>query len=91
MKKATIIIIATVVVMLSAWHQSTASAVLSLLVTGHIPGTGWTIPFWAMMAIYCMLITALVTHYVESMLHEHRDRRASAAASRMPRRRYSHI
>lgn len=92
MKKALIVFGGAVLIMLIAWHQSTASALLSLLVTGHIPGTSWTIPFWMMMAIYCLLITAIVTRYVEEALAFRRDRKTlHARKSRMPHRRYSHI
>lgn len=92
MKKVIIILGGTVLIMLVAWHQTTASALLSLLVTGHVPGTSWTIPFWVMMAAYCLLITALVTRYVEGALAFRRDAKATHARKvRMPHRRYSHI
>lgn len=92
MKKVFIIIGGTVLIMLAAWHQSTASALLGFFVTGHIPGTAWTIPFWGMMALYCLLITALVTRYVEEALTFRRELRAARSPkSRMPHRRYSHI
>lgn len=92
MKKVFAIIGGTLLIMLAAWHQSTASALLAFFVTGHIPGTSWTIPFWGMMALYCLLITILVTNYVEEALAFRRDSRAAhTPASRMPHRRYGHI
>jgi hypothetical protein len=91
-KKVVVIIGGTILIMLAAWHQSTASALLAFFVTGHIPGTTWTIPFWGMMAFYCLLITILVTNYVEEALTFRRDSRAvRTPAARMPRRRYGHI
>jgi len=92
MKKVILILGGTILIMLTAWHQSTVSALLSLLVTGHIPGTSWTIPFWVMMGIYCLLITALVTYYVEDALAFRRNAKATyTRKARMPHRRYSHI
>jgi len=89
MKKVIILLSLTTLVVLLAWNQG---VVLSLLVTGHIPGTSWTIPFWGMMAFYCLLITLIVTLYVEDALSFKRDSKAlHARKSRMPHRRYSHI
>lgn len=92
MKKVLFVIGITILIMLIAWHQSTVSALLSVLITGHIPGTSWTVPFWGMMAIYCLLITVIVTHYVEEALTLRRDSKAARSPkARMPHRRYSHI
>lgn len=92
MKKAVLILSGAVILMLLVWQERIASAVLSLLVTGHIPGTSWTLPFWMMMAMYCLLITAIVTRYVEDTLTIRRDAKVvHARKARMPHRRYSHI
>ncbi len=88
MKKAIIVIFCAVFILLLGWP----SAVLSLLVTGHIPGTGLTIPFWAMMTGYCLLITLIVTLYVEDAFVFVRESKTSKARkSRMPQRRFGHI
>lgn len=92
MKKVIIVIVGTLAIMLLAWHQSTASVLLELFIAGHVPGTSLTIPFWAMMATYCLLITALLTHYIEEAFAFRRDaKKLYMTKSRMPRRRYGHI
>jgi hypothetical protein len=91
MKKLLIVCGGAILILLLAWRQETASALLSLLITGHLPGTSWAIPFWAMMAIYCLLITVIVTRYVEDAFAFRRANRATPHKSHMPHRRYSHI
>jgi len=92
MKKAIIILSLATLLMFLGWNQEATSAALSLFVTGHIPGTSWTVPFWGMMAFYCLVITVIVTLYVEEALSFRRDSKAlHARKSRMPHRRYSHI
>ncbi len=92
MKKILSIASIVLLLLLLTWHQSTISALLGFFVTGHIPGTQWSVPFWGMMALYCLLITALVTRYVEEMLTFRRTAKATySRKSRMPRRRFGHI
>lgn len=92
MKKVIFVFGGTLLIMLIVWHQSTVSALLDLLITGHIPGTAFTIPFWAMMAVYCLLITLLMTRYIEEAFAFRRDaKKLSASKTRMPRRRYGQI
>ncbi|MEO5949153.1 MAG: hypothetical protein ABIP74_02010 [Candidatus Saccharimonas sp.] len=89
MKKVIIILSVAALCVLLLLNQG---SVLGLLVTGHIPGTSLTIPFWGMMAFYCLLITLVVTLYVEEALSFRRDSKIlHARKSRMPHRRYSHI
>ena len=91
-KKIIIVVGGTLLVMLVAWHQSTVSVLLELLIAGHIPGTSLTIPFWAMMAVYCLLITALLTRYIEDAFAFRRDaKKLYSSKARMPRRRYGQI
>jgi hypothetical protein len=63
---------------------------LSLMLVGNVPGTSIAIPFWAMMAIYCTIAALIVASYTESLIVNHRMRKATSKR-RMPRRRYSHI
>lgn len=72
------------------WGQGLGSAVLGLLIAGQIPGTAYSIPFWAMMAIYCLLITALLTWYIEKLIQIKRANDETKKA-RLPRRRFSQI
>ena len=88
MKKLTIIFFGALFVLLLGWP----SAILSLLVTGHIPGTTLTIPFWAMIVVYCLLITMIITLYVEDALSFALNTKAvKARKSRMPHRRFGQI
>lgn len=71
-------------------------AILLFLLLGVIPGTHVIVPFWIMMASYCLLITVIVTLYVERSLGLVKSPRSSRAASKtrkgtLPRRRFSHI
>jgi hypothetical protein len=65
---------------------------LTLMLAGVIPGTHYIVPYWAMMALYCGLITLIVSVYTEQSLQHRRASKAAASRkSRMPGRRYSHI
>ena len=92
MKKVIVVIGSTLLIMLVAWHQSTVSVLLELFIAGHIPGTSITVPFWAMMAIYCLLITVVMTLYIEEAFAFRRDaKKLYSSRARMPRRRYGQI
>jgi hypothetical protein len=91
-KKVIVVVGVTLIIMLVAWHQSTVSVLLELFIAGHIPGTSVTIPFWVMMAVYCLLITLLMTNYIEEAFAFRRDaKKLSTSKTRMPRRRYGQI
>jgi len=91
-KKVIVVFGGTLLVMLIAWHQSTVSGLLELFIAGRVPGTSLTIPFWVMIAVYCLLITALMTRYIEEAFAFRRDaKKLSARKTRMPRRRYGQI
>ncbi|MFZ1257845.1 MAG: hypothetical protein WAQ25_00025 [Candidatus Saccharimonas sp.] len=69
-----------------------ANALVRLLIAGVVPGTNYTIPYWLTMSVYSALIAMIVTHYVEQWNFNRRNKKAvNSSASRMPRRRYSHI
>jgi hypothetical protein len=92
MKRVIIAIGGVALIIFAIQRQDIASALLALFITGHVPGTSLTLPFWAMIAGYCLLITAIVTHYVEGALALRREiKTTSSQQARMPRRRYSHI
>lgn len=69
------------------------SAILDLIIAGHVPGTDYVVPYWLMMAVYCTVIALVIAHYIERALIHHNERRHELATHkpRMPKRRYSHI
>lgn len=89
-KKA--VIAATVVIMLVVLSRPELTNVLIMfLLTGAIPGTPFSVPFWLMMAVYCSVIALTLTWYLEPFISAANQSRVThARKSRMPRRRYSH-
>ena len=85
-----IVIAASTLILLSI--DSIANALLGFALAGVVPGTTMVIPFWAMVALWCLVITVITTAYLETTLgfirsHKHHHTRRA----RMPRRRYSSI
>jgi len=92
MKKDLLPPVISFVAILAITHGEYASPLVNLLVAGVIPGTTIVLPFWVMIAFYCLTITAIITMYVEGTLHTIKTHRASSARKRqLPHRRYSNI
>ena len=89
MKKRFIIGIASFIVILAVSNGEIMNAILNLVLVGVIPGTSLSVPYWAMMTIYCLVISLLVTYCVERAFELHHLKQARAK-SRLVRRRYSH-
>lgn len=88
------IIIATVVITALAAFTSNGAvnALIGFVLVGAIPGTTATVPFWLMVAIWCLTITAVITIYVEStigFIRSHKHTRKHQA--QMPKRRFGQI
>lgn len=67
-------------------------SLIGFFMTGTVPGTTLTIPFWAMMAFYCLGITAIVTLYIEDLFTVIKTNQTLATKKRhLPKRRYSNI
>lgn len=90
MKRRSLIVSGVVIGIILLTQSSVANALLGLILTGSIPGTTVSIPFWLMMTIYSAISALLIAWYIESLIVSHRMRKSSAR-QRMPRRRYSHI
>jgi hypothetical protein len=88
--KKAIIVGSLVVTTVALFQAKIVNALLGLILTGTIPGTPYTLPFWVMMAFYCTIISLLVAWYVESLIVSRRMHKTTSK-QRMPRRRYSHI
>jgi uncharacterized membrane protein YbhN (UPF0104 family) len=67
------------------------NALLLFLVAGVIPGTRLIVPYWVMMAAYCVLIAAIATPYLEKILKRMHQPAVSRKKTRLPNRRYGHI
>lgn len=73
-------------------HDDFASSLINFFIAGVIPGTVISLPFWAMIAMYCLTITAIVTIYLETTLITRRTTKTALAhKQQLPRRRYSNI
>lgn len=69
-----------------------ANALLGFALAGVVPGTTMVIPFWAMVALWCLVITVIATAYLETTLGFMRSHKQyTERRARMPRRRYSSI
>ena len=65
--------------------------ILSFALTGVIPGTHIVIPYWAMISLYCLAITAIVTPYLEHLIYLVYRSKKTVAKKQLPRRRYSSL
>ena len=68
------------------------NSLLLFLFAGIVPGLNIVLPFWVMLAFYCLLITGIVTLYIEGVfdfLKSKKDKRSLKA--RLPKRRYNAI
>lgn len=73
-------------------HDGFASSLINFLIAGVIPGTFIALPFWVMIAIYCLTITAIITIYLETTLMTRRTTKTALThKQKLPRRRYSSI
>ncbi len=85
-----IILGALVFVTLGILVGGLAQAILVFMLTGLISGTTYVVPVWGMFTIYAgiagfILLTYLVDYELEARFTKKHQ------ASRLPRRRYSHI
>lgn len=89
MKKGLIATAISLFLTMTIVHSEVSIALLNFLLAGVVPGTKIILPFWAMLAIYCLMITTIVTIYVESMIAVAKQRKsAKATRQTLPRRRY---
>ena len=92
MKKSIIIAICSFSAILVITHSDILMPLVSFLMTGLIPGTSLVVPFWAMMALYCLAITVIVTLYIEDFFSFTQTNRATSAhKTRLPKRRFGNI
>lgn len=91
MKKAIGITLLLFAAALIITQPAILDSVLLFLVTGRIVGTSIAIPFWAMIAIYCILIAVIATRTIESLFSYHTIEPTAKTTPRMPRRRYSNL
>lgn len=69
-----------------------ANFVLSFLIAGALPGTGISLPFWAMLIFYIVMICLVALLFTGSAQRDAKLYHQNVRKQRhMPRRRYSHI
>lgn len=72
--------------------QGDSAPLVSFLIAGVVPGTAIILPSWAMIIAYCLIITAIITLYVEGTLVTMRaDRATKKRRQQLPRHRFSQI
>ena len=92
MKQYIIPPITSLIVTFAITNGDVMPAILNFLIAGAIPGTHFSLPFWLMMSIYCLTITAIITRCLESYFIARRSVHASQrTATQLPRRRFSNI
>ena len=92
MKKAFLTTLYSFIAAILITRSDLVASVIAFLMTGTVPGTSLNIPFWAMMAIYCLCITVILTVYIEDIFAIVKSQRALAAKKRyLPSRRYGNI
>lgn len=90
MKKALLSTIVSFVTVMLITQDRLAASVMGFLLAGAIPGTTATVPFWVMLAFYCLAITAIITVFVEdNFIGTQRSAHRAPQRSRLPKRRYA--
>ncbi len=83
---------ATVIALIILMQAPVADALLTFIVTGIVPGTSVALPFWAIVTMSTMLsLIAIVVLVDDIALDRQKSKASSKQATKMPRRRYSHI
>lgn len=91
-KKKLIITVAVIAALAVLTSNGFVNALVGFLLVGAIPGTKVAVPFWLMVAIWCLVITAVVTIYIESTIGFIRSQRhTQKRRGRMPKRRFGQI
>ncbi|MGB4762839.1 MAG: hypothetical protein WBP12_05805 [Candidatus Saccharimonas sp.] len=91
-KKKVIIGISSIIMLVVLTSNGFVNALIGFLLVGAIPGTNATIPFWAMVTIWCLVIAAIITVYVESTIGFIRSqRRTEKRRARLPKRRFGQV
>ena len=90
MKNRVIISIAGSLLLIAITNGKVLNSLLSFLLVGVVPGTSYSVPYWLMMALYCVGITILITYAVEKIYSVRHNIKKSHAKPRPARRTYSH-
>lgn len=84
------IIICAVLALLSI--DGIANALIGFTLAGVLPGTHISLPFWVMVAFWCLVITAVITIYIETTTNIIRSQKQlDSRRTRLPRRRYNQV
>ncbi|MFZ1317539.1 MAG: hypothetical protein WAQ26_03800 [Candidatus Saccharimonas aalborgensis] len=92
MNKRILLLIAAAIALIVLTQGPVADALLTFIVTGIVPGTSVALPFWAIVTMSTMLSLIAVVILVDDIaLDRQKSKASSKQATKMPRRRYSHI
>jgi hypothetical protein len=75
MKKRLVLVVTSIMLLGLLLDGVAMNLLLNLLIAGVIPGTHVSIPYWAMMTVYCLGITAVIAWVVE----RHYTRKSAAS------------
>ncbi len=90
MKKTTLIPLTSFIAAIFITRSDLGLSLVGFFMTGTVPGTNFTVPFWAMMALYCLGITVIVTGYIEEIFTFIKTSREDGKKKQhLPRRRYN--
>lgn len=73
-------------------HDGYATPITNLLIAGVVPGTSFVLPSWLMVVLYCLIITAIITFYVEGVFTGVKENKLTKRRKQqLPHRRFSEI
>ena len=76
----------------TSYRQTLGIQLLNFLLTGAIPGTRFSVPYWLMFTCYSLIILVIVLLICYGKIIESRAVRAiTSRRQKLPRRRYSQI
>ena len=90
--KKIVIISAVLAIAIVLSRDILLNGLLLFLFAGVVPGLNITLPFWVMLAFYCLLITGIITLYVEGVFDFVQSKKdTKSLKTRLPKRRYSAV
>lgn len=91
-KKRLFYVIASILVLGVLLDGAAMNVLLNILIAGVVPGTHLSVPYWAMLTLYCLVITAIATWAVECYFGYKRQKQSVSTTSKshISGRKYSH-
>ncbi len=90
--KKVIITSAILAILIVLSRDAILNSLLLFLFAGVVPGLNIALPFWVMLAFYCLLITSIITLYIEGVFDFLKSKKdPNSLKTRLPKRRYGSI